>query len=173
MQLNRLQQTGKFLGQTSGNPKFEFLDKVIASGVHTLKIEGRGRSPEYVKLVTQAYREAVDAVQAGRFNQDFVDSLLNRLKKVYNRGHSSGYYLGRPQGWSAAYGSKATHQKILCGEVTHYYPKIGVAEMPMAIIALVRDGPRNAAKAMARIRKGAAKSASVQRDIMASVQPPK
>lgn len=28
--------------------------------------------------------------------------------------------------------SKATHQKILGGEVTHYYPKIGVAEIQAA-----------------------------------------
>jgi putative protease len=107
----------------------EFLDQVIASGVHTLKIEGRGRSPEYVKLVTAAYRKAADAIRDGVYEPAFVDHLLADLKKVYNRGHSSGYYLGRPQGWSAAYGSKATHQKILGGEVTHYYPKIGVAEI--------------------------------------------
>lgn len=107
----------------------EFLDQVVASGVHTLKIEGRGRSPEYVKLVTRAYRQAVDAIQDGSYDQAFVDGLLGDLKMVYNRGHASGYYLGRPQGWSGAYGSKATRQKILGGEVTHYYPKIGVAEV--------------------------------------------
>jgi len=110
----------------------EFLDQVIAAGVHTLKIEGRGRSPEYVKLVTRAYRRAADAIAAGSYDTDFVAGLLADLKKVYHRGHSSGYYLGRPQGWSAAYGSKATHQKILGGEVTHYYPKIGVAEIKAA-----------------------------------------
>jgi putative protease len=110
----------------------EFLDQVIDAGIHTLKIEGRGRSPEYVKLVTAAYRQAVDAIADGRYDPSFVDGLLNNLKKVYHRGHSSGYYLGRPQGWSAAYGSKATHQKILGGEVTHYYPKIGVAEIQAA-----------------------------------------
>lgn len=110
----------------------EFLDQVITSGVHTLKIEGRGRSPEYVKLVTRAYRQAADAVADGRYDPDFVNGLLDDLKKVYHRGHSSGYYLGRPQGWSAAYGSKATHQKILGGEVTHYYPRIGVAEIQAA-----------------------------------------
>ena len=107
----------------------EFLDDVIGAGIHTLKIEGRGRSPEYVKLVTGAYRKAADAVREGQYNSEFVDLLITDLQKVYNRGHSSGYYLGRPQGWSAAYGSKATHQKILGGEVTHYYPKIGVAEI--------------------------------------------
>jgi putative protease len=107
----------------------EFLDQLVEAGVHTLKIEGRGRSPEYVKLVTRAYRQALTAIVNDTFNEAFVDGLLADLKKVYNRGHSSGYYLGREQGWSGAYGSKATHQKILRGEVTHYYPKIGVAEI--------------------------------------------
>ena len=110
----------------------EFLDEVLAAGIHTLKIEGRGRAPEYVKRVTRAYREAADAVRSSTFNPAFVESLLLDLKKVYHRGHSSGYYLGRPQGWSAAYGSKASHRKILAGEVTHYYPKIGVAEIRAA-----------------------------------------
>lgn len=107
----------------------EFLDQVIDSGIHTLKIEGRGRSPEYVKLVTRAYRKAVDAVHQGEYNEAFVATVLGDIKKVYNRGHSDGYYLGREQGWSNAYGSKATHQKILRGQVSHYYPKIGVAEI--------------------------------------------
>lgn len=107
----------------------EFLDQVVEAGVHTLKIEGRGRSPEYVKLVTRAYREALTAIDEGQYNEAFVDGLITDLKKVYNRGHSSGYYLGREQGWSKAYGSKATHQKILRGEVTHYYSKISVAEI--------------------------------------------
>ena len=107
----------------------EFLDQVMEAGIHTLKIEGRGRSPEYVKLVTRAYRKALDAIEDGSYNTEFVDQLILDLKKVYNRGHSSGYYLGREQGWSNAYGSKATHQKILRGHVTHYYAQIGVAEI--------------------------------------------
>jgi putative protease len=107
----------------------EFLDQVVEAGIHTLKIEGRGRSPEYVKLVTRAYRQALTAIEDGSYNEAFVDQLITDLKKVYNRGHSSGYYLGREQGWSNAYGSKATHQKVLRGEVTHYYAKIGVAEV--------------------------------------------
>ncbi|MGJ8649773.1 MAG: peptidase U32 family protein [Opitutaceae bacterium] len=107
----------------------DFLDQVVRAGVHTLKIEGRGRSPEYVKLVTRAYRKAVDAVQAGTYSKALVADLLSDITKVYNRGLSDGYYLGREQGWSKAYGSKATHQKVLRGQVTHYYSKIGVAEI--------------------------------------------
>ena len=107
----------------------EFLDQVLAAGIHTLKIEGRGRSPEYVQRVTRAYRSAVKLVQDGQYGPESVKGLLAELQTVYNRGHSSGYYLGREQGWSGTYGSKATEQKILAGQVTHYYPKIGVGEI--------------------------------------------
>ena len=51
--------------------------------------------------------------------------------------------------------------------------KIGVAEMPIAIIAFLSDGPRKAAIAMARIRKGQASIASVTRLMIASIQPPR
>lgn len=106
-----------------------FLDEVIGAGVHTLKIEGRGRAPEYVAMVTRAYRQAIDWVLDGSFSSQRVDGLLQDLNKVYNRGLSDGYYLGRPQGWSGAYGSKASHQKNLRGKVVNYFAKIGVAEV--------------------------------------------
>ena len=115
----------------------EFLDQLVDAGVHTLKIEGRGRPPEYVKLVTQSYRKAVEAIEDGSYSTNFVEALLNDLKKVYNRGLSDGYYLGREQGWSGSYGSKATRQKIQKGKVTHYYSKIGVAEIrPITSVSL-------------------------------------
>ncbi len=38
-----------------------FLDKILGAGVRVLKLEGRGRSPEYVKTVASVYREAVNA----------------------------------------------------------------------------------------------------------------
>lgn len=115
----------------------EFLDQLVDAGVHTLKIEGRGRPPEYVKLVTQSYRKAVEAIEDGSYSTEFVEALLDDLKKVYNRGLSDGYYLGREQGWSGSYGSKATRQKIQKGKVTHYYSKIGVAEIrPITSVSL-------------------------------------
>ena len=39
-----------------------FIDKLLDSGISVLKIEGRGRSPDYVYAVTKAYREAVESV---------------------------------------------------------------------------------------------------------------
>jgi putative protease len=48
------------------------LDQILASGVKVLKIEGRGRSPEYVKTVTQVYHEGVEAVLNRTFSQKKV-----------------------------------------------------------------------------------------------------
>ena len=95
-----------------------------------LKIEGRGRSPEYVKTVTCCYREAVDAYLDGTFSKEKVEKWNNDLKSVYNRGFWDGYYLGRKLGeWSEQYGSQASKKKIYVGKVTNFYSKINVAEV--------------------------------------------
>ena len=107
----------------------EFLDEVLNSGIRILKIEGRGRTPEYVGAVTKAYRIAMDAVQDGSYSQELVDSLMPAVEKVYNRGFSDGYYLGRKQGWSGTAGSKATHRKVFVGTIKNHYKKAGVVEI--------------------------------------------
>ncbi|MBG0781369.1 MAG: U32 family peptidase [Bacteroidales bacterium] len=109
-----------------------FLDKLLNAGVEVLKIEGRGRSPEYVKVVTKVYHEAVEAVLDGTFDQQKVEGWQNRLSEVYNRGFWDGYYLGKKIGeWTESYGSQATKRKIYVGLVTNYFTKIGVAEIKM------------------------------------------
>ncbi len=109
-----------------------FLDKVLASGVKVLKIEGRGRSPEYTKLTVSVYREAVDAVRNGTFDEEKVAAWLVRLKSVYNRDFWDGYYLGRKMGeWTTKYGSQATKTKLFVGTVTNFFGKISVAEIRM------------------------------------------
>ena len=109
-----------------------FLDKIVQAGVSVFKIEGRGRGPEYVKPVTQCYREAADAILGGAYSQERVDEWLRRLKGVYNRGFWEGYYLGRKMGeWTERYGSQATRRKQYLGLVTNYFAKIGVAEVKM------------------------------------------
>ena len=50
----------------------DFLDKIIDAGVKVMKIEGRGRSADYVKIVTQCYREAADAWQNNAFQQERI-----------------------------------------------------------------------------------------------------
>ncbi len=109
-----------------------FLDKLLDAGVEVLKIEGRGRSPEYTKVTVSVYREAVDAIAEGRFTQERIDQWMERLRSVYNRDFWDGYYLGRKTGeWTQKYGSQATQTKLYVGQVTNFFSKIGVAEIRM------------------------------------------
>ncbi len=109
-----------------------FMDKIIEAGVSVLKIEGRGRSPEYVKKTTSIYRQAVDAYFSGAYNEKNVKKWTEDLRTVYNRDFWDGYYLGRKIGeWTNRYGSQATKTKIYVGRVTNYFHKLKVAEILM------------------------------------------
>ncbi|MCH7783929.1 MAG: U32 family peptidase [Bacteroidetes bacterium] len=107
----------------------DFLDQVIDTGIKVLKIEGRGRAPEYVAKVIKTYREAIDAYYDGSFSKEKVKNWMTELEKVYNRGFWSGYYLGQKLGeWSDIDGSKATQKKVYIGKGMHYFPKSKIAE---------------------------------------------
>ncbi len=106
------------------------LDKILDAGISVLKIEGRGRSPEYVKIVTSCYREAVNDWKAGKFSQEKTKLLEDKLNSVYNRGFWEGYYMGSPTGsWSERYGSSASRRKVYVGKVLNYFSRLGVAEI--------------------------------------------
>lgn len=107
------------------------LDKILDSGVAILKLEGRGRSADYVYTVTKAYREAIDAYLSGDFKSANFAKLEEELASVFNRGFwHGGYYLGEETGtWSGFSGNRATAKKVHIGHVTNYFAKIGVAEI--------------------------------------------
>ncbi len=104
-----------------------FLDKIIKSGVKSLKIEGRMKGPEYISEVVKVYREAID-----KFDKSRINEWMERLSNVYNRGFSSGFYLGKPGKESIEHsidGNVSNKKKIPAGVVKNYYPKIKVAEI--------------------------------------------
>lgn len=108
-----------------------FVDILIDAKITSLKIEGRTRSPEYAKVVTECYRKAIDAVYNNTFNEQLVKELLEKLATVYNKKFSSGFYLGLPtnEDWSDLYGSAATKKKLEIGYVNNYYKKSNIAEV--------------------------------------------
>ena len=73
----------------------DFLDKIVKAGVRVLKIEGRGRSADYVKTVTECYKEAVKSIEEGSYTQERIADWKRRLSTVFNRGFWDGYYMGR------------------------------------------------------------------------------
>ncbi len=107
------------------------LDEVRDAGVKVLKLEGRGRAPEYVATTVKAYREAIDSLEEGTFTPERIDQWVTQLATVYNRGFWSGYYLGQKLGEWTTPGSHATQKKIYLGKGHHYFPKAQVAVFKM------------------------------------------
>ncbi|MDA3817353.1 MAG: U32 family peptidase [Prolixibacteraceae bacterium] len=134
---NEMEIDNEYIMSPKDLKTIHFLNKMLDTGVSVLKIEGRARSPEYVKTVVECYREAVEAY----FNNDFTEERITdwdkRLATVFNRGFWDGYYLGQRLGeWSSNYGSLATKRKIYIGRATNYFSKLKVGEIQIQTQAL-------------------------------------
>ncbi len=105
-----------------------FIDDLLESGIHAFKIEGRMRSAEYIKEVVTVYREAIERHFDHSLTSSVKEKLNLRLKGVYNRGFSNGFYFGKPESWISR-NPGTEMEKVFIGEVTNFYKKIGVAEI--------------------------------------------
>ena len=124
-----LEVDNKYIMSPKDLKTIHFMDEMIEAGVRVFKIEGRARGPEYVRTVTECYKEAVRACLDGTFTPERVAAWDERLKTVFNRGFWNGYYLGQRLGeWSRHYGSEATQKKVYAGRGIKYFSNLGVAE---------------------------------------------
>ncbi len=106
-----------------------FIDKILDAGVSVLKIEGRGRSVDYVYTVTKCYNEAINSYLNGSFTQEKIAMWKQELSTVFNRGFWDGYYLGRKMGeWCDENGSKSSKRKIYLAKGIKYFDQVGVGE---------------------------------------------
>lgn len=108
----------------------QFVDQLLGAGVSVLKLEGRGRSVDYVHMVTKCYREAADAVEAGTYTKEKCDAWIKELESVYNRGFwHGGYYLGKELGeWSGEYGSHVSTHNVSIGRVVNFFTNKSIGE---------------------------------------------
>ena len=107
------------------------MDKLVNAGVSVFKLEGRGRSADYVYTVTKAYREAMNSVIEREYTQEKIEKWENELKTVFNRGFwHGGYYLGKElEMWAKTSDNQASLKKTRVGIVNKYYSRINVAEI--------------------------------------------
>jgi putative protease len=107
----------------------DFIDKILDAGVSVLKLEGRGRSVDYVHTVTKCYNEAIDAYLEGTYTKEKVSEWKTQLATVFNRGFWDGYYLGRKMGeWCDENGSKSSKKKIYLAKGLKYFEQAKVGE---------------------------------------------
>lgn len=112
------------------------LPEIVASGVKSLKIEGRARNPEYVAHVVKAYRRALDAIAAGTYTEAVQAECMQLVEAVYHRPFAQGLLLGRPgrDQFTGTDANFATEKKVYLGVVRNYYARPSVADI------LLHDG---------------------------------
>ena len=71
----------------------DHLKELTEAGVASFKIEGRLKRPEYVAVVTRSYRQALDAIDGGRF-APADQKEREALRQVFSRGFYPGYSMG-------------------------------------------------------------------------------
>ena len=108
-----------------------FVDKLMAAGIGSFKIEGRARNANYVKTVVSAYRRAVDAVADGSYSPALVAELTEQVKTVFHREFAEGMYFGRPGAnqFTDTEDLCATTVKRHIGVVIDYFLKAGIAQV--------------------------------------------
>lgn len=89
----RLKTEGEYLLSTKEFSSIAYLKEILASGIDSLKIEGRMKSAAYVGLVTSIYRKLIDKY----YNHEelsFSEEEVHDLKKIFNRGFTKGFLNG-------------------------------------------------------------------------------
>ncbi len=109
----------------------KILDKIIDAGADILKIEGRSRSPEYIKTVVNAYRTALDAIAQKKYTSKLANELIAKVTQVYNRGFSEGFLFGAPgsDGWANISGTASKIKKEHVGFARNYYRQSKIGEI--------------------------------------------
>ncbi|TFG30458.1 MAG: U32 family peptidase [Promethearchaeota archaeon] len=131
-QTNEFLYDGVFFINAKDLCMIEHIPTLIEANIDAFKIEGRMRGPIYIEEATSCYREAIDAYYDHSFTPEKVHEWLNRLKKVYNRGFSTGFYFGLPKGSEIERkreGNVSNFRKKEIGKVLSYYPEKKAAKI--------------------------------------------
>lgn len=97
----------------------EHMDKLVESGLSSLKIEGRVKSEFYVATVVAAYRRAIDSYFENPDGWTPKAEWMEELRKVSHRDYTTGFYFGKPGG---------TEQHYASSSYIREYDMVGTAE---------------------------------------------
>ena len=117
---------GEGIGEYLLSPKdfqtIEVIPEFIKAGVASLKIEGRMKRPEYVAIVVDAYRRALDRAHADLVNYEIPSDDLRDLEQIFNRGFTPAHLFGK-NGREMMSDRRPNNRGVLIGRVTKYLPR--------------------------------------------------
>lgn len=135
-----LDQEGKKLLESSGvgeyllSPKdfrtIEFIPDLIRSGVASLKIEGRMKRPEYVAVVVDAYRRAIDRAYQSPEEYHVPPEDLQDLEQIFNRGFTPAHLFGK-NGRNMMSDRRPNNRGVLIGRVQNYSSSQRMAQLKL------------------------------------------
>ena len=108
-------EAGQYLLSPKDMNTLAVLPKLIEAGVTSYKIEGRMKRPEYVAVVVDAYRRAIDSYLAGAYTVSARD--LANIEQIFNRDFTDAYLERRP-GREMMSDRRPNNRGVLIGRVT-------------------------------------------------------
>lgn len=104
------------------------IPKIIETGVDSLKIEGRMKSPNYVATVTAVYRAALDFYQSSPEDYVMKEKWQSELRKISHRPYTCGFFEGSPGAEGQNYDSSSYIRNYrFIGIVKGYQPESKLA----------------------------------------------
>lgn len=115
------------------------LDKLVNTGVKSLKIEGRMKTPEYVATVVRIYRKYIDFILEGR-TEAVKKEDMKELAQIFNRGGFSKGYLKGKTGRDMMSYEKPKNWGIYLGEAIGYDKKTEALKINLKEEISIGDG---------------------------------
>ncbi|MBP2643171.1 MAG: peptidase [Firmicutes bacterium] len=100
----------------------EVLPEYIQAGVVSLKVEGRMKRPEYVAVVVDSYRRAIDACMQTKMLPESLTQDIRNMAQIFNRGFTKAYLLEQP-GRAIISDRRPNNRGVRIGRVTSYQQK--------------------------------------------------
>lgn len=129
---------GDYLLSPKDLSTIEEIDKIIDAGVHSLKIEGRMKRPEYVATVIDGYRKTIDEYLATN-KLNVSDETINDLYTIFNRKFTKGLLLG-DVGKDMMNSQLPNNQGLYVGTVVDYSKKAKRLKIKLANTLKKGDG---------------------------------
>lgn len=121
---NKVDTDGNYLLSMKELNTTNFLKEILSSGVDSLKIEGRMKSPEYVGYVTKIYRKLIDSFYEGK-DLSLSNEEKDNLKVLYNREFTKGFINGEDKN-TIVNAKSGNHQGIVVGKILSCDKKIKI-----------------------------------------------
>lgn len=147
-----IHSNGEYLLSTKDLNTIEDVDKIIETGVLSLKIEGRMKKPEYVATVINSYRNAIDEYQSTK-KVNISTETMEDLYTIFNRKFTKGLILGEV-GEDVMNSNVPNNQGLYVGKVVDYNKKAKRLKIKLEGTLKKGDGINLGGGTIGRIIKG-------------------